>query len=136
MEQSCDTKFETHVRYDFNVSGTLSFGQIDEISGVVAQDLFLWFPVKGIRVDIPSSGLIYFDVGVVFKQFSLSLFETPRDCTVTAEDSVFAPGPDHLLRTNSVVEVCISIRSFVPMMIMLALMISKCYEKCQFLYIY
>ncbi|KAM7497650.1 hypothetical protein LguiA_022064 [Lonicera macranthoides] len=105
LEQSCDTKFETHVRYDFNVSGTLSFGQIDEISGVVAQDLFLWFPVKGIRVDIPSSGLIYFDVGVVFKQFSLSLFETPRDCTVTAEDAVFALGPDHLLRTDSVVEV-------------------------------
>lgn len=46
-----------------------------------AQELFLWFPVKGIRVDVPSSGLIYFDVGgVVYKQFSLSLFETPPDC--------------------------------------------------------
>ena len=41
----------------------------------------MWFPVKNIRVDVPSSGLIYFDVGgVVFKQFSLSLFETPPDC--------------------------------------------------------
>uniref|UniRef100_A0A5B7CD85 Uncharacterized protein n=1 Tax=Davidia involucrata TaxID=16924 RepID=A0A5B7CD85_DAVIN len=80
LEQACDAKFETQVRYDWNVSGTLRYGQIAELSGVAAQDLFLWFPVKGIRVDIPSSGIIYFDVGVVFKQFSLSLFETPRDC--------------------------------------------------------
>ncbi|KAK1425241.1 hypothetical protein QVD17_20589 [Tagetes erecta] len=29
---------------------------------------------------IPSSGLIHFDVGVVHKQFSLSSFDTPRDC--------------------------------------------------------
>ncbi|KAK7839550.1 hypothetical protein CFP56_017891 [Quercus suber] len=54
--------------------------QISGLSGVSAQQLFLWFPVKGIRVDIPSSCLIYFDVGVVFKQFSLSLFETLPDC--------------------------------------------------------
>lgn len=46
-----------------------------------AQELFLWFPVKEIKVDVPSSGLIYFDVGgVVFKQFSLSLFESPPEC--------------------------------------------------------
>ena len=86
MPQSCDTKFESQVRYDFNFSGFLSYGQIGNLSGIAAQDLFLWFPVKEIRVDIPSSGIIYFDVGVVFKQFSLSLFETPRDCTVLNED--------------------------------------------------
>ncbi|KAA8538860.1 hypothetical protein F0562_025552 [Nyssa sinensis] len=80
LEEACHAKFETQVRYDWNVSGTLRYGQIAELSGVAAQDLFLWFPVKGIRVDIPSSGIIYFDVGVVFKQFSLSLFETPPDC--------------------------------------------------------
>ncbi|KAK2985592.1 hypothetical protein RJ640_000289 [Escallonia rubra] len=80
LARSCHAKFETDVRYDFNVSGTLSYGKIDDLSGIAAQELFLWFPVKGIRVDVPSSGLIYFDVGVVFKQFSLSLFETPRQC--------------------------------------------------------
>lgn len=77
----CHAKFENQVRYDFNVSGTLTFGRIADLSGVSAQELFLWFPVKGIRVDVPSSGLIYFDVGVVDKQFSLSLFESPPDCT-------------------------------------------------------
>ncbi|CAI9767425.1 unnamed protein product [Fraxinus pennsylvanica] len=81
----CDAKFETRVRYEYNITGTLAYGQIVNLSGVAAQELFLWLPVKGIRVDIPSSGLIYFDVGVVFKQFSLSFFETPKDCDVSAK---------------------------------------------------
>ncbi|XAR60890.1 hypothetical protein NMG60_11034430 [Bertholletia excelsa] len=80
LDQECNAKFENELHYERNVSGTLSYGQIAGLSGISAQDLFLWFPVKKIRVDVPSSGLIYFDVGVVYKQFSLSLFETPRDC--------------------------------------------------------
>ncbi|KAL1803188.1 hypothetical protein ACET3Z_031835 [Daucus carota] len=83
LQQSCNAKFESNVRYDLNVSGTIRVGQLGELSGIAAQELFLWFPVKGIRVDIPSSGLIYFDVGVVFKQFSESSFESPRDCVGT-----------------------------------------------------
>lgn len=82
LDQACNAKFENEFHYDRNVSGTISYGQIHALSGIEAQDLFLWFPVKDIRVDIPSSGLIYFNVGVVSKQFSLSSFETPRDCTV------------------------------------------------------
>ncbi|KAE8679680.1 hypothetical protein F3Y22_tig00111398pilonHSYRG00327 [Hibiscus syriacus] len=64
-------------RFDFDNKGRFEIGAL---SGISAQELFLWFPVKGIRVDVPTSGLIYFDVGVVFKQFPLSLFESPRDC--------------------------------------------------------
>ncbi|GLT51861.1 hypothetical protein SLA2020_252380 [Shorea laevis] len=86
LTQPCNAKFETQLHYDFNVSGVLSYGKIDELSGVSQQELFLWFPVKGIRVDDPSSGLIHFDVGVVDKQFSLSLFESPRDCTAADRD--------------------------------------------------
>lgn len=82
----CDAKFENQFHYDFNISGYLSMGKIGELSGVSQQELFLWFPVKCIRVDDPSSGLIYFDVGVVDKQFSLSLFENPRDCTAADPD--------------------------------------------------
>ncbi|KAL2488313.1 hypothetical protein Fot_41650 [Forsythia ovata] len=82
LDQACTAKFENELHYYRNVSGTLRYGQIDGLSGISAQDLFLWFPVKEIRVDIPSSGLIYFDVGVVSKQFSLSSFDTPRDCLV------------------------------------------------------
>ncbi|XP_028765390.1 uncharacterized protein LOC114723362 [Neltuma alba] len=80
LDQACNAKFESELHFEQNVTGTLSYGQMGALSGITAQELFLWFPVKGIRVDIPSSGLIYFDVGVVRKQFSLSLFETPPDC--------------------------------------------------------
>uniref|UniRef100_A0A7N1A4B5 Uncharacterized protein n=1 Tax=Kalanchoe fedtschenkoi TaxID=63787 RepID=A0A7N1A4B5_KALFE len=73
LDQACNAKFESEVHYDRNISGVLSYGRISNITGVEAQELFLWFPVKSIHVDIPSSGLIYFDVSVVFKQFSLSL---------------------------------------------------------------
>lgn len=87
LDQACNAKFESELHYDRNVSGTLSYGQIGALSGISAQELFLWFPVKEIRVDVPSSGIIYFDVGVVYKQFSLSLFETPRDCMAVQNDS-------------------------------------------------
>ncbi|XP_059428018.1 uncharacterized protein LOC132161834 [Corylus avellana] len=80
LDQPCNADFKNSLHYDRNVSGTLSYGQIASLSGILSQELFLWFQVKAIRVDIPSSGLIYFDVGVVDKQFPLSLFETPPDC--------------------------------------------------------
>uniref|UniRef100_A0A0D6R2J3 DUF538 domain-containing protein n=1 Tax=Araucaria cunninghamii TaxID=56994 RepID=A0A0D6R2J3_ARACU len=80
LDKPCYAKFENQVYYDTIIKGNLSFGKIGALSGINAQELFLWFPVKGIHVDVPSSGLIYFDVGVVYKQFSLSLFETPPDC--------------------------------------------------------
>uniref|UniRef100_A0A0E0FBZ4 Uncharacterized protein n=1 Tax=Oryza meridionalis TaxID=40149 RepID=A0A0E0FBZ4_9ORYZ len=51
--------------YNATVAGVISYGRIASLSGVSVQDLFLWFPVRGIHVDVPSSGPIYFDVGVV-----------------------------------------------------------------------
>ncbi|KAK6785963.1 hypothetical protein RDI58_014488 [Solanum bulbocastanum] len=84
LDQPCNSKFEkkeNELHYERNVSGTLSFGQIDLISGISAKDLFLWFQVKKIYVSSSSSGVIYFDVGVVSKQFSLSSFDNPKECT-------------------------------------------------------
>ncbi|KAK1441571.1 hypothetical protein QVD17_07572 [Tagetes erecta] len=88
LNSSCDTKFETSVRFDWNFAGVLSYGKISNLSGIAAQDLFLWFPVKAIHVDVPTSGIIYFDVGVVFKQFALSSFEIPKDCTAFDVDGL------------------------------------------------
>ncbi|XP_076902397.1 uncharacterized protein At5g01610-like [Bidens hawaiensis] len=84
LDEACNAKFEDELHYDQNVSGNLTFGRINELSGISAKDLFLWFLVKEIWVDVPSSGLIYFDVGVVSKQFSLSSFETPRTCVASS----------------------------------------------------
>ncbi|GJY29593.1 RNA-directed DNA polymerase, eukaryota [Tanacetum coccineum] len=77
--QSC-TKFETSVKFSIEINGVISYGEIRNLTGVVTKDLFLWFPVQGIYVDVPSSGVIYFDVGVVWKRFAVSLFEYPREC--------------------------------------------------------
>ncbi|KAJ6390107.1 hypothetical protein OIU77_024343 [Salix suchowensis] len=90
LDQACNAKFESELHYDMNVTGSLSYGQIGALSGISSQELFLWFPVKGIRVDVPSSGLIYFDVGVVFKEFSLSLFEMPKDCVSARDGEIVA----------------------------------------------
>lgn len=92
LTQPCIARFENEFHYDLNVTGTLQFGEIGGLSGVSAQELFLWFPVKGIRVDVPSSGVIHFDVGVADKQFSLSLFDSPPDCTAVTPDD---DDPDH-----------------------------------------
>ncbi|RXH77588.1 hypothetical protein DVH24_039559 [Malus domestica] len=43
-------------------------------------ELFLWFPMKGIRVNVPSSDFIYLNVGVVDKQFPSST----RNVTTTS----------------------------------------------------
>uniref|UniRef100_A0A0E0CC07 DUF538 family protein n=1 Tax=Oryza meridionalis TaxID=40149 RepID=A0A0E0CC07_9ORYZ len=81
LGESCTAQFEVGLRYNATVAGVISYGRIASLSGVSAQDLFLWFPVRGIRVDVPSSGVIYFDVGVVFKHFPLAVFEAPPPCT-------------------------------------------------------
>ncbi|XP_010492537.1 PREDICTED: uncharacterized protein LOC104769912 [Camelina sativa] len=81
----CVAKFENQFHFDYNITGVLSDGRIGNLSGVKQKELFLWFAVKGIHVDPESSGLIHFDVGVADKQLSLSLFESPRDCTAAAE---------------------------------------------------
>lgn len=99
LDQACNAKFESELHYDRNVSGRLGSGQIGNLTGISAQELFLWFPVKGIRVDIPSSGLIYFDVGVVSKQFPLSLFETPPDCLAADH-----PGDDEIQVRDSMTQ--------------------------------
>ncbi|RZC47298.1 hypothetical protein C5167_040251 [Papaver somniferum] len=91
LDQACNIKFENVIHYDRNVTGVLSYGQIRELTGIQAQELFLWFPVNVIHVDIPSSGLIYFKLDVVDKQFSLSLFETPPDCTIVGAGRVDPP---------------------------------------------
>ncbi|CAF1920646.1 hypothetical protein HID58_049367 [Brassica napus] len=89
LNRSCEAKYESEIHYEANITGTIGYGSIGGLSGIKAHDLFLWFPVKGIRVDIPSSGVIYFDVGVVRKQYSMSVFETPKDCVAVENEAEF-----------------------------------------------
>ncbi|CAN4113761.1 unnamed protein product [Withania somnifera] len=109
LDQPCNSKFEkkeNELHYERNVSGTLSYGQIDLISGISAKDLFLWFQVKKIYVSSSSSGVIYFDVGVVSKQFSLSSFDNPKECTAVQVTDLEEDDDDD--DDNHVVEVAVS----------------------------
>ncbi|KAJ1286773.1 hypothetical protein BS78_03G377500 [Paspalum vaginatum] len=81
LDAPCTARFQVGLRYNVSVAGVISPGQIAAISGVSAQDLFMWFPVRDIKVDIPSSGVIYFNVGVVKKHFPLTAFDAPPPCT-------------------------------------------------------
>ncbi|KAG6502197.1 hypothetical protein ZIOFF_042086 [Zingiber officinale] len=71
--------------FDSVVSGNLSYGALGEVVGWSQEELFLWFPVKGILVDDPASGVILFDIGMAHKQLSASVFEDPPDCQPDAE---------------------------------------------------
>lgn len=95
LDAPCTAMFESEVRYNATVAGTISPGEIAGLSGVAAQDLFLWFLVRAIRLDDQASGIIHFDVGVVDKRFPLSLFETPPDCI---PDSSSSPSTKDYLR--------------------------------------
>ncbi|WOL12991.1 hypothetical protein Cni_G21760 [Canna indica] len=71
--------------FDSVVRGNLSYGSLGEVVGWSTEELFLWFPVKGILIADPSSGVILFDIGLAHKQLSASVFEDPPECCPDAE---------------------------------------------------
>ncbi|KAG8634418.1 hypothetical protein MANES_17G030900v8 [Manihot esculenta] len=80
LDGPCLAKYETRVYFDSVVRANLSYGGLVGLEGLSQEELFLWFPVKGIIVSDPSSGLILFDIGLAHKQLSRSLFEDPPVC--------------------------------------------------------
>ncbi|AES63646.2 hypothetical protein MtrunA17_Chr2g0280591 [Medicago truncatula] len=80
LDSPCIVKYETRVFFETVVRANLSFGQLKGLEGLSQEELFLWLPVKDIIVDDPSSGLILIDIGLAYKQLSLSLFEDPPIC--------------------------------------------------------
>lgn len=81
LDRPCVAKFETQVFFDSVIRANLSYGGLLGVEGLSQQELFLWLPVKDIIVYDPLSGLILFDIGLAYKQLSLSLFEEPRICS-------------------------------------------------------
>ncbi|KAL4278087.1 hypothetical protein GQ457_03G023590 [Hibiscus cannabinus] len=80
LDEPCLTKYENRVFFDTVVRANLSYGSLIGVVGLSQEELFLWLPVKDIIVDDPKSGLILFDIGLAYKQLSLSLFEEPPHC--------------------------------------------------------
>ncbi|XP_019450479.1 PREDICTED: uncharacterized protein LOC109352744 [Lupinus angustifolius] len=80
LDAPCLTMYENRVLFEREVTANLTYGSLIGVEGLQQEELFLWLPVKDIIVNDPSSGLILFDIGLAYKQLSLSLFEDPPHC--------------------------------------------------------
>ncbi|XP_073140144.1 uncharacterized protein [Henckelia pumila] len=54
--------------------------QDGNFEGIEVQRFFFWFNVDEIKVDLPPSGSIYFNVGIINKKLDVDQFLTVRSC--------------------------------------------------------
>lgn len=80
FEKPCYVHFEYLVYYDRRITGTLKYGSITNLDGIQVQRFFLWLDVDEIRMDVPPSGYIYFQVGFINKKLEIGQFQTVHSC--------------------------------------------------------
>ncbi|XVF19163.1 hypothetical protein REPUB_Repub11eG0085700 [Reevesia pubescens] len=80
LESPCYVQFEYLVYYEKTITGKLSYGSITDLKGIQVQRFFLWFDVDEIKVDLPPSGSIYFQVGFINKKLDVDQFNTIHSC--------------------------------------------------------
>ncbi|XP_004504336.1 uncharacterized protein At5g01610 [Cicer arietinum] len=80
LDNTCYIQFDYLVYYEKTITGKLSYGSITDLKGIQVQRLFLWFNVDEIRVDLPPSNNIYFQVGIINKKLNVDQFKTVRSC--------------------------------------------------------
>ncbi|KAF4366031.1 hypothetical protein G4B88_031400 [Cannabis sativa] len=80
LNNPCYIEFDYLVYYDKTIKGKLSYGSITELEGIQVRRFFLWLSVDEIRVDLPPSDSIYFQVGFINKKLDLDQFKIVRSC--------------------------------------------------------
>lgn len=80
LDQPCYVQFDYLVYYDRLVTGKLSYGSITDLKGIQVQRFLFWLDVDEIRVDLPPSDSIYFQVGIINKKLDVDQFETVHSC--------------------------------------------------------
>ncbi|XP_015167757.1 uncharacterized protein [Solanum tuberosum] len=75
IKKPCYVEFEYLVYYPDKVTGSIT-----DLDGIKVERFLLWYSVNEIRVDLPSSGNIYFQVGFINKKLDIKQFDTPRSC--------------------------------------------------------
>ncbi|XP_068642820.1 uncharacterized protein [Aristolochia californica] len=88
LEKPCYLQFDYLVYYDRRISGTLKYGSITNLKGIEVNKLFFWLDVDEIRVDLPPSNYIYFQVGWITKKLGVSQFEAVRSCKASVSESM------------------------------------------------
>ncbi|CAJ1938496.1 unnamed protein product [Sphenostylis stenocarpa] len=87
LAKPCYIQFEYLVYYDKKITGKLSYGSITNLKGIQVQRLLLWFNVDEIRVDLPPSNSIYFQVGIINKKLNVDQFQTVHSCRKSLSSS-------------------------------------------------
>ncbi|XP_059628804.1 uncharacterized protein LOC132271443 [Cornus florida] len=80
LGKPCYIQFEYLVYYETKITGKLKYGSITNLDGIQVQRFFLWFDVDEIRVDLPPSDSIYFQVGIINKKLDVDQFKTLHSC--------------------------------------------------------
>ncbi|KAK4780628.1 hypothetical protein SAY87_016734 [Trapa incisa] len=87
LKGPCYVQFEYLIYYDDRITGKISYGSITELEGIQVQRFFIWFDVNEIRVDLPPSDSIYFQVGFINRKLDVGQFMTVHSC----QDRVSGP---------------------------------------------
>jgi hypothetical protein len=81
LASSCYVWFGDHYTYfDQNISGTISYGAISNLSGIQAKKFFIWVYINSM-VARPEKGMIEFHVGFISEDVPMSLFEKVPVCS-------------------------------------------------------
>lgn len=84
LYRSCYVQFDYLVYYDAIISGKLKYGSITDLKGIEVKKLFIWLNVDEIKVDLPPSDYIYFQVGLINKKLDVKQFKTVQSCRRSA----------------------------------------------------
>ncbi|KAF1002376.1 uncharacterized protein LOC141701547 [Apium graveolens] len=80
LTKTCYIDFDYTVYYDKKITGTLKYGSISNLDGIQVKRFFLWLGVDEIKVDLPPSDNIYFQVGLINKKLDVGQFESVHAC--------------------------------------------------------
>ncbi|XP_009403380.2 uncharacterized protein LOC103986946 [Musa acuminata AAA Group] len=76
----CYIDFEYLVYYEPKISGVVKYGGIEDLKGVKVRRFLIWFDVDAIKVDLPPSEYIYFQVGWITRKLHVDQFQTVHSC--------------------------------------------------------
>jgi len=91
LSDTCYIQFDYLVYYEKTITGKLSYGSISDLKGIQVQRVFIWFNVDEIRVDLPPSNSIYFQVGIINKKLNVDQFKTVHSCRNSLRSSPCEP---------------------------------------------
>ncbi|KAJ4978576.1 hypothetical protein NE237_009356 [Protea cynaroides] len=80
LKKPCYVQFDYLVYYDQKITGKLNYGSITNLDGIEVKRFFLWLDVDEIRVDLPQTDYIYFQVGIINKRLDAGQFRTVHEC--------------------------------------------------------